>query len=71
MKIYADTSALIAWEWGDEWSARHAQSSHAGTGDFVHVAAAQHVRPEAFLSCDSAQAELARLTGLAGVHLFK
>ena len=58
-------------EWGDELSARHAPSSHAGTWDFVHVAAAQHVRSEIFISCDAAQAELARLAGLAEVHLFK
>lgn len=58
-------------EWGDELSARHAQSAHAGTWDFVHVAAAQHVRSEVFISCDAAQAELARLAGLAEVHLFE
>ena len=58
-------------EWGDELSARHAQCSPAGTWDFVHVAAAQHVRPEVFLTCDVAQAELARLAGLAQVHVFK
>jgi hypothetical protein len=31
-------------EWGDELSARHASNSAAGTWDFVHVAAAQHLR---------------------------
>ena len=58
-------------EWGDELSARHARSSNAGTWDFVHVAAAQHVRAEMFITCDGAQAELARAAGLPHVHLFK
>jgi predicted nucleic acid-binding protein len=58
-------------EWGDELSARHAQSSSAGTWDFVHVAAAQHVRDEIFITCDAAQAALARLAGLTQVHLFQ
>ena len=58
-------------EWGDELSARHAQAASAGTWDFVHVAAAQHARAEVFITCDVAQAELARLAGLPGVHLFK
>jgi predicted nucleic acid-binding protein len=58
-------------EWGDELSARHAQAASAGTWDFVHVAAAQHARAEVFITCDVAQAELARLAGLAEVHLFK
>jgi len=58
-------------ERGDELSARHAQSSHAGTWDFVHVAAAQHVRAEIFITCDAAQAGLARIVGLPKVHLFE
>jgi predicted nucleic acid-binding protein len=58
-------------ERGDELSARHAQSSQAGTWDFVHVAAAQQVRAEIFITCDAAQAELARIAGLAQVHLFQ
>jgi predicted nucleic acid-binding protein len=58
-------------EWGDELSARHASSSAAGTWDFVHVAAAQHVRAEVFITCDAAQAELARVAGLTQVQLFK
>lgn len=57
-------------EWGDELSARHASNSTAGTWDFVHVAAAQHVRAEAFVTCDVAQAKLARDAGLP-VQLFK
>jgi predicted nucleic acid-binding protein len=57
-------------EWGDELSARHAQHATAGTWDFVHVAAAQHVRAEVFITCDAAQAKLARIAGLAQVHLF-
>ena len=58
-------------EWGDELSARHAKSSPAGTWDFVHVAAAQHVRAEMFITCDAAQGELARVAGLTRIHLFK
>jgi predicted nucleic acid-binding protein len=58
-------------EWGDELSARHAQSSHAGTWDFIHVAAAHHVRAGMFLTCDAAQAELARVAGLTRIHLFR
>ena len=58
-------------ERGDELSARHAQSSRAGTWDFVHVAAAQHVRAETFITCDAAQADLARLAGLPQVQLFR
>jgi predicted nucleic acid-binding protein len=52
-------------------SARRASNSAAGTWDFVHVAAAQHVRAEAFITCDAAQAELARVAGLTQVQLFK
>jgi predicted nucleic acid-binding protein len=58
-------------EWGDELSARHAQSARAGTWDFIHVAAAQHARPEIFATCDAAQAELAHTAGIASIHLFK
>jgi predicted nucleic acid-binding protein len=58
-------------EWGDELSARHAKNFTAGTWDFVHVAAAQHVRAEIFVTCDSAQAELAQTAGIRGVQLFK
>lgn len=58
-------------EWGDELSARHAKGATAGTWDLVHVAAAQHARAEVFITCDVAQAELARLAGLSDVHLFK
>jgi predicted nucleic acid-binding protein len=58
-------------DWGDELSARHAQSSSAGTWDCVHVAAAQHARAQAFITCDAAQATLARRAGLTQVQLFK
>ncbi len=58
-------------ERADELSARHAQTCPAGTWDFVHVAAAQETRAEMFITCDTAQAELARLAGLAPIHLFK
>ena len=47
-------------EWGDELSARHGPASTAGTWDFVHVAAALHARSEIFVTCDHAQAELAK-----------
>ena len=56
-------------EWGDELSARHAKDCAAGTWDFIHIAAAQHVRSEILITCDAAQAELARVTGVR-VHLF-
>jgi hypothetical protein len=56
-------------EWGDELSGRYAQGSRAGTWDFVHVAAAHHTAAEVFLTCDVAQAELARAAGLTQVHL--
>jgi predicted nucleic acid-binding protein len=58
-------------EWGDELSARFAASNPAGTWDFVHVAASQHARAQAFITCDAAQAELARMAGLSAVHLFR
>ena len=58
-------------EWGDELSARHAQKIRAGTWDFIHVAAAQHVRAEIFATCDAAQAELAQAAGVSNIHLFK
>jgi predicted nucleic acid-binding protein len=57
-------------EWGDELSARCAPDFAAGTWDFVHVAAAQHLRAEIFITCDVAQAEVADVAGVA-VHLFK
>ncbi len=57
-------------EWGDELSARHANISAAGTWDFVHVAVAQHVGAEVLITCDIAQAELARRVGLP-VQLFR
>lgn len=58
-------------EWGDELSARYAKDASAGTWDFVHVAAAQHARADAFITCDAAQAELAMTARVARVHLFK
>ncbi len=57
-------------EWGDELSARHAENVNAGTWDFVHVAAAQRAGAEAFITCDSAQAELAQIVGLPKIQLF-
>jgi len=57
-------------EWGDELSARHARNFAAGTWDFVHVAAVQRFRAEMFITCDIAQAELARVADVQ-VQLFK
>ena len=57
-------------EWGDELSARYAADFAAGTWDFVHVAAALHFRAEIFITCDAAQADLARTAGVP-VQLFK
>jgi predicted nucleic acid-binding protein len=57
---------------GDELSARHAQSFSAGTWDWVHIAAAQHARAQAFITGDAAQTRLARrLPGLTLVQLFE
>lgn len=58
-------------EWGDELSARWAGRTTAGTWDCAHVAAAQHSRVDAFVTCDEPQAELARLARLTKVHLFR
>jgi predicted nucleic acid-binding protein len=58
-------------EWGDELSARLAARTTAGTWDCVHVAAAQHDRAQVFATCDTAQAELARLAKLPRVRLFR
>ncbi len=57
-------------DWGDELSARFAAQTAAGTWDCVHVAAAQHSRAPVFVTCDAAQAELARLAKLPQVELF-
>jgi predicted nucleic acid-binding protein len=67
LEIHSLTGLL---EKADELSARHAQSCHAGTWDFAHVGAAQQARAEVFITCDAAQAELARLAGLTQVLLF-
>jgi predicted nucleic acid-binding protein len=58
-------------ERGDELSANYAKGCQAGTWDFIHVAAAEHVGAEVFITCDAAQAELARAAGLPKVQLFK
>ena len=55
---------------GDELSTRHADETSAGTWDCVHVAAALRCRADVFITCDAAQAELAKLAKLAEVHLF-
>jgi predicted nucleic acid-binding protein len=62
-------SALL--ERGDDLSAKHVKGIPAGTWDFVHVAAAQLDRVEMFITCDVAQAGLARVAGLPKVHLFR
>lgn len=56
--------------WADELSARHAAKAQAGTWDCLHVAAAQQLRAEMFITCDNAQAELAKVAGLKNVRLF-
>ncbi len=61
----------MLFERGDELSARHANGFHAGTWDYIHVAAAQLSRVETFITCDVAQADLARASGLLKVHLFE
>jgi predicted nucleic acid-binding protein len=58
-------------EQGDELSARHASGISVGSWDCVHVAAARQSRTEVFLTCDVAQAELARSVKLPRVQLFK
>jgi predicted nucleic acid-binding protein len=58
-------------EWADEMSARHAAKTVCGTWDCVHVAAALHSKPDVFATCDTAQAELARLVGIRKIKLFK
>ena len=57
-------------EWGDELSARYASDFTAGTWDYVHVAAAQHLRAEIFITCDVVQSEVAGVAGVP-VHLFE
>ena len=57
-------------EMGDELSALHATRTSAGTWDCVHVAAAEYEKAEVFVTCDAAQAELARKTSLPAVYLF-
>jgi predicted nucleic acid-binding protein len=63
-------SAAKFFDWADELSSRHASSSDAGTWDFVHVAAAQNLQVDVFVTCDSAQAEVARRAGMT-VHLLQ
>jgi predicted nucleic acid-binding protein len=58
-------------EHGDELSVRFAQDCTAGSWDFVHVAAAQQARAEFFITCDGAQAALARLAGVQHIQLFR
>jgi predicted nucleic acid-binding protein len=58
-------------EWGDELSAALPADLNAGTWDCIHVAAALHSGADVFLTCDTAQAEVARRARLSSVHLFK
>jgi len=58
-------------ERADELSAANALLCKAGTWDFVHVAAAVHVRAQCFATCDSLQAELTRAVQIPRVKLFK
>lgn len=55
---------------GDELSGRFAGQTTCGTWDCIHVAAAQRSNCEIFITCDPAQAELARLSGISRVQLF-
>jgi len=58
----------------EEFSADKAQSSHAGSMDFLHIAAARRISRDmdldAFWTCDAEQAKTASLTGLS-VTLFQ
>ena len=63
-------SPLELLAWADELSARHASAGQAGTWDFLHVAAALQLRTDRFVTCDTAQAELAKAAGLKDVLLF-
>lgn len=62
------TDSLLAE--ADDLSVELAKEIDAGTFDFFHVAAARRERGEIFLTCDRAQAEVARTSGLK-VHQFK
>jgi len=55
----------------DQLSTQCAAKTTAGTWDCVHVAAAQHAGVSVFATCDSAQAELARLARIPQVRLLK
>lgn len=57
-------------EWGDELAARHSAGIAVGFWDCVHVAIAEQLRVDVFVTCDAAQADLARKCRLAQVHLF-
>ena len=56
-------------EWGDEISVRFGANLPVGAWDCLHVSIAQQLRAEVFLTCDAAQAALARLASLPKVHL--
>jgi predicted nucleic acid-binding protein len=71
-RLRLDTHPLSNYvDWADEVSSRHAPASAAGTWDFLHVAAAQQLRAEVFVTCDEAQAELAKKISLRRVHLVR
>jgi predicted nucleic acid-binding protein len=57
-------------EQADELSGDLPLAVNAGTWDCVHVAAAIHSSADVFLTCDSAQADVARHAKIA-CHLFK
>jgi predicted nucleic acid-binding protein len=57
-------------EAADELSARHARQANAGAWDFFHVAAALRAGVKTFITCDAAQARLAKLSGISNIHLF-
>lgn len=56
-------------EAADELSAEKANAVPAGTWDFLHVAAAIHIKAHCFATCDRMQADLALQSGFAGEKL--
>jgi predicted nucleic acid-binding protein len=55
----------------DDISAGHASTLSTGTWDLFHVAAAVHLRAEAFATCDEMQAKLAKAANLPNIKLFR
>jgi predicted nucleic acid-binding protein len=53
----------------DELSSETAQAVGAGTWDLFHIACAEAVGADIFLTCDEAQSEAAKKAGLRSVYL--